>query len=132
MKIVSALDIFFPNEKEAWLLTGEHHPERSLRKFEAAGANRVALKLGPRGAALLWDGAIVQVEPTPVTPLDTIGAGDSFDAGFLHFWLRGESPLTCLRAASLCGALSTEGRGGIEGFPDAKRVERELQLKSNE
>ncbi|MCU1262493.1 MAG: PfkB domain protein [Bryobacterales bacterium] len=132
MALMPLIDIFFPNETEARKMTGELEPEKILRKFEAAGAKRVALKLGPDGAALLWDGEILRTGPTPVRPLDTIGAGDSFNAGFLHSWLRGESPVTCLRAANFCGASSTEAYGGIDGFPDAERVERELKMNSNE
>ena len=123
MDLLPSIDLFFPNDVEAQRMTGETDPERSLRRFEAAGARRVALKLGAEGAALLWDGEIFRAKAHPVNPVDTIGAGDSFDAGFLHYWLRGASPLTCLRAAAFCGAASTETYGGIEGFPDAARVE---------
>jgi sugar/nucleoside kinase (ribokinase family) len=126
MKLMPALDIFFPNEPEALRMTGERDPERSLRLFETAGAKRVALKLGTGGAALLWDGEIFRVDPYPVNTVDTIGAGDCFDAGFLHFWLQGAPPLTCLRAANFCGAASTEAYGGIAGFPDLTRVGQAL------
>jgi ribokinase len=132
MALMPLIDIFFPNEPEARKMTGELVPEKSLRKFEAAGAKRVALKLGQAGAALLCDGEILRGRPISVRPLDTIGAGDSFNAGFLHFWLRGESPATCLRAANFCGAASTEAFGGIDGFPNAERVERALKMNGNE
>ncbi len=127
MRLLPEIDIFFPNEVEALRMTGHEDPDRCLRSFEAAGARRVALKLGAKGAALLWDGETFQVPPCRVTPVDTIGAGDSFDAGFLHYWLRGESPETCLRAASICGALSTEAYGGVEGFPPPAKVEALLK-----
>jgi ribokinase len=127
LALLRSVDIFFPNEAEALRMTGENHPDRCLRAFEAAGARRVALKLGAIGAALLWDGDIFHMEPHSVMPLDTIGAGDCFDAGFLHFWLRGAPPLTCLRAGSFCGAASTEAYGGIDGFPDLARVAHALK-----
>jgi sugar/nucleoside kinase (ribokinase family) len=126
-ELLPMIDVFFPNEVEAQRITGEVDAERSLRWFEAAGARRVALKLGSRGAALLWDGEILRVTPCKVLPVDTIGAGDSFDAGFLHYWLRGASPLTCLRAGNFCGGASTEAYGGVSAFPDAERVERALR-----
>ena len=107
-------------------MTGEGDCERILRKLGAAGARRVAVKLGRDGAALLWDGEVTQVGAFPAQPVDTTGAGDCFNAGFLHFWLQGESPLNCLRAANICGALSTEAYGGIDGFPDLDRIRREL------
>lgn len=125
--LLPELDLFFPNEVEAHALTGETEPEKILRWFEAAGLARAALKLGPRGAALLWDGEIHWAAPPRVMPVDTTGAGDCFDAGFLHAWLRGDSPETCLRAGNLCGALSTEAYGGVAGVPDRARFNQLLK-----
>jgi sugar/nucleoside kinase (ribokinase family) len=126
LALLPLLDIFFPNEAEARRMTGENDPAKILRRLASAGARRVALKRGPEGAALLWDGEILEVEPCPVTAIDTTGAGDCFNAGFLHFWLRGASPLTCLRAGNFCGAASTEAYGGVRGFPHLERVKLEL------
>jgi sugar/nucleoside kinase (ribokinase family) len=126
LELLSSVDIFFPNQCEAERMTHEIEPARILRKFRDAGVRRVVLKLGSEGAAMLWDGDFLQVDPIPVATVDTTGAGDSFDAGFLHFWLRGASPLECLRAANICGALSTESYGGVNGFPDLARVQQEL------
>ena len=58
-------------------------------------APALAQKLGPDGAALLWDGDILRATSYPVSPIDTTGAGDCFNAAFLHFWLSGASPQTC-------------------------------------
>jgi sugar/nucleoside kinase (ribokinase family) len=121
-----AVDLFFPNETEAARLTGEKEPGRMLRRFADAGLPGVALKLGAHGACLLLRGAMYQAAARPVSPIDTTGAGDCFDAGFLHSWLRGESPERCLSVANLCGALSTEAYGGIAGFPARDRLLQEL------
>lgn len=125
--LLPLLDLFSPNEVEAHAVTAEREPEEILRWFESAGLARVALKLGPRGAALLWDGEIHFAAAPAVTPVDTTGAGDCFDAGLLHSWLRGDSPETCLRAGNICGALSTEAYGGVAGVPDAARFNRLLK-----
>jgi sugar/nucleoside kinase (ribokinase family) len=85
----------------------------------------VSTYLGSAGAALLWDGRISFAQPVSVAPLDTTGAGDSFDAGFLQAWLTGCAPELCLQRANLCGALSTEAYGGIAGFPSLERLQRE-------
>ncbi len=126
MAVLREIDIFFPNKLEAQRLTGEEDPVKILQTFAAAGVERVALKLGSRGAALLWDGAIFLADAHPVAPLDTTGAGDCFDGGFLHAWMKGHDPELCLRSANVCGALSTEAYGGIAGFPSSERVEHEL------
>lgn len=126
LELLQKVDIFFPNEVEAHAMTGEVHPARALKKFEEAGVNRVALKLGAQGAMLLWDGEIWSVAAHRATPVDTTGAGDCFDAGFLHAWLRADPPDGCLSAGNVCGAASTEGYGGISGFPTQDRFHEQL------
>lgn len=129
-EILPLLDLFFPNETEARCITGEKDPAAMLRWFTAVGLGRVAIKLGARGAALLWDGATRFDAPPPVTPIDTTGAGDSFNAGFLHCWLRGDSPDLCLRAGNICGALSTQAYGGVAGGPDGAQLNELLKAQS--
>ncbi|MBS1854110.1 MAG: carbohydrate kinase family protein [Acidobacteria bacterium] len=128
--ILPLLDLFFPNDSEAHCITGEADPEAMLRWFATTDVPRVALKLGSRGAALLWDGEIHFDIPPAVKPIDTTGAGDAFNAGFLHAWLRGNSPGKCLRSANICGALSTEAYGGVAGVPDAWRLQQLLEAHS--
>lgn len=127
IEIIQRVDIFFPNELEASRLTGKTEPVGILNVLRDLGIKNVALKLGPRGSALLADGAISFVPSIPVMPRDTTGAGDCFDAGFLYAWLRGESPASCLLAGNICGALSTEHYGGLSGFPT--RLELESQME---
>jgi sugar/nucleoside kinase (ribokinase family) len=127
LALLPSIDIFFPNEAEARRMTGESDCIRVLHGLAAAGARHVVLKLGADGAAMLWDGDILDVKPHRVTPIDTTGAGDCFNAGFLHYWLSEASPMTCLRAANFCGAASTEAHGGIDAFPAAERVRLELK-----
>lgn len=127
MAAVRNVDIFFPNQKEACAMTGERDPERILEQFRDEGVKAVALKLGSRGAGMLWQGRISFVGRHPVDPVDTTGAGDCFDAGFLYASLRSEDAETCLRAAAICGALSTEAFGGLSGFPSRERLEEELK-----
>jgi len=111
-----SVNIFFPNEREAALMTGETDPR--LRT--------VALKLGPAGAGLLYDGTIIFCEPILIQSLDTTGAGDCFDAGFLYAWLRGDNPRDCLKAGTVCGALSTRCLGGIDGFPTVAEMDAQI------
>ncbi|HZS54790.1 MAG TPA: carbohydrate kinase family protein [Bryobacteraceae bacterium] len=127
LELLRQVDFFFPNEVEARHLTGQDQPQQILGVFRSAGLKRVALKLGARGAALLWDDEMHFVEAHQVRAVDTTGAGDCFDAGFLHGWLSGKTPLTCLYMASICGALSTTEYGGIAGFPAPAHLNHELQ-----
>lgn len=127
LAILPQIDLFFPNEAEAYAMTGQQEPELALARFRDAGAHGVAAKLGAAGAVLLWQGQIMRTPPHPVAPVDTCGAGDCFDAGFLHYWLGGASPRTCLQAANICGGLSVQAHGGLSGFPSAARLKEILE-----
>ena len=122
---LARLDWFFPNELEAERMTGESRPERMLAWFREHCA-RVALKLGPIGSAAsdTPEGRIVS--SIAVAPLDTTGAGDCFDAGFLYGWLSRMPVDECLRIGNICGALSTLAAGGIAGFPTLERLREHL------
>lgn len=74
----------------------------------------VALKQGAAGALGLSRHEALHVAAMDVSPVDTTGAGDSFDAGFLFGWLQGSTLSRCLEIASICGSQSTLGRGGTE------------------
>jgi sugar/nucleoside kinase (ribokinase family) len=104
-------DLFFPNEVELEALTHASDPVAALRTFPD-GRTRVIAKLGSQGAMALDAGMPVRVPAFPVTPVDTTGAGDSFNAGFLEAWLRGRPLVDCLLRGAACGALSTRGAGG--------------------
>jgi sugar/nucleoside kinase (ribokinase family) len=59
----------------------------------------------------------------PVEAIDTTGAGDSFNAGFLHRWLSGAPLVECLRLGAACGGLSTRGLGGTATQPTLEEAE---------
>ncbi len=117
------VDIFFPNEREAAVITKETNSRRMLEVFRSMGVRQVALKLGSEGAGLLSNGEIVFQASGPVEAVDTTGAGDCFDAGFLYAWLQGMEPRQCLRAATACGEMSVRVLGGIAGAPSREELE---------
>ena len=77
----------------------------------------LAIKLGKDGALGMSKSQRVQVESIPVQVVDTVGAGDSFDAGFIYAYLQGWELKKSLRLACVCGALSTQQAGGTSGQP---------------
>jgi sugar/nucleoside kinase (ribokinase family) len=113
VETLAHVDVFFPNEVELAALTRIEDPEQAVRSLQR-GKTRVIAKLGARGAMALDDGGRAFHVPAPsgVGVVDTTGAGDSFDAGFLHAWLGGAGLADCLRLGAACGALSTRGLGG--------------------
>ncbi len=111
--------IFFPNLMEAQALTGRRRPESALAAL-ARVAPLPVMKMGPRGA-LAWDNGRPVHMPSPKsTVVDSTGAGDAFDGGFLYGYLRGRPLEECLRWGNLCGALSATAPGGVAGLVLAK------------
>jgi sugar/nucleoside kinase (ribokinase family) len=113
------VDVFLPNEREAQKAAGENDLERAVKKL-AALVPLVVVKLGREGA-LAQRGTERFTSPAlAVEAVDAVGAGDSFDAGFLHQYVRGADLPACLAAGNLAGAFSTTRSGGTEAFHDAK------------
>jgi sugar/nucleoside kinase (ribokinase family) len=108
------VDVFLPNEVELEGVTGLADPEGALRSLENGRTLTVA-KLGARGAMARSGGAAIRRPAFPVVPVDTTGAGDSFNAGFLHAWLAKRPLDEALALGAACGALSTRGLGGTGG-----------------
>jgi sugar/nucleoside kinase (ribokinase family) len=113
--ILPHVDLFFPNEQEAIAIAQAADLAEAVATLTALGPV-VVVKRGENGA-LLADGQARHQVPVAVNPdpVDTIGAGDSFDAGFLAGWLRGLPLLECTVIANLCGHASTTARGGVAG-----------------
>jgi sugar/nucleoside kinase (ribokinase family) len=114
-------DLFFPSELALLAATGSETPEAALRRLDRGGTRTVA-KLGIEGCMTLEAGSLLRVPAFEVEAVDTTGANDSFDAGFLHRWLEGRPLAECLRWAAAVGALSTRAAGGTAGQPTAAEV----------
>ena len=125
LDMLRACDVFLPNEAEARRIARRDDVEDAARELARIGATGragvgsvVVVKLGSQGALAVGpDGDLVRVAAMPVTPGDTTGAGDSFDAGFLRGWLDGRPLPDALRLGAVCGALSTLRAGGVDGQP---------------
>lgn len=109
-------DIFLPNEIELRALTGETDPEAALALLAEHVPLAVA-KLGPQGAIARRGGDIYRADALPVTVVETTGAGDSFDAGFIYGFLAGWDLPRALRLGCVCGSLSTQAAGGTAAQP---------------
>jgi ribokinase len=116
------VDLFLPNESEAQLLTGGRAPEEFLRTFVALGLGYTVIKLGRRGAITLQDNRLFMATPPGVQVVDTTGAGDAFDAGFIDAWLAGADIEEQLRRACICGSLSTRARGALSALPSREEM----------
>jgi sugar/nucleoside kinase (ribokinase family) len=119
IEVLRHVDVFLPNQSEACAITSTDTPEDALRALDN-GSTRLVIKTGSRGAITLDHGKPLSAPGYPTQAVDTTGAGDSFNAGFLHAWLRDLPALDCLRWGNACGALSTRGVGGtaMQGTAD--------------
>lgn len=115
-ELLSVTNVFLPNKKEAVSLSGESNVDLAASKL-GSKVETLVVKLGAEGAMGVREGARVQVASIPVTVIDTVGAGDSFDAGFLYGYLNRWGLEKSLRLACACGALSTQRAGGTDGQP---------------
>jgi sugar/nucleoside kinase (ribokinase family) len=115
-ELLSATDVFLPNEREAESLSKEANVDLAANRL-GSKVETLGIKLGPEGALGFHMGQDVRVDSIPVNVVDTVGAGDSFDAGFLYGYLNGWPLEKSLRLACVCGALSTQCEGGTDGQP---------------
>ena len=112
LELIDALDFVFVNEHEARLYTGETSLQAALPHWRKRNAITI-VKIGEAGAVWLAPDRDIHVEAPRVKVVDTTGAGDAFNAGFLVAWLNGKSPEQCLRAGNRVGADSTRRAGGL-------------------
>ncbi|MHA6758199.1 carbohydrate kinase family protein [Streptacidiphilus sp. PAMC 29251] len=131
--LLAACDLVLPNEAEALALTGTSSVEQALAALAAAGPVPV-VKRGRDGVVTLQRGELLEVRGAEVRPVDTVGAGDSFDAGFLAGWLgsgsgSGSGDLAgAMGLGCVCGALSTRAPGGTAAQPDAAEAKAARDL----
>jgi sugar/nucleoside kinase (ribokinase family) len=119
---IRSVDVFAPNASEAQHLTGKGTVEEALACL-AELAPLVLIKRGKEGVIARQGETVVRAAAIPVHVVDTTGAGDCFNAGFLYGHLKGKPLEASLRYGNICGGLSTTVRGCLAA-PTAKQVEK--------
>ena len=109
--ILEHTDLFLPNAAELLAVTGAATPAEAAAKLVATGTT-VVMKDGARGARAWSPDGECAAPGVPVDVLDTTGAGDSFNAGFLAARLAGHALPEAVRWAAVAGSLSTRAAGG--------------------
>jgi 2-dehydro-3-deoxygluconokinase len=118
LRIIPQADIVFAGDDEAAIAVGEaDSPLELARRLVALGAGQAVVKLGARGAVALVDGREYTREVVKVNPVDTVGAGDAFVAGYLAEYLLGADVDTRLTTAVTTGAYACLVPGDWEGAP---------------
>jgi sugar/nucleoside kinase (ribokinase family) len=119
------VDVFLPNEREACKIAGIDDLDAALQKL-ASIVPVVVVKLGAEGAIARRGGETFRSPAVDVRVVDAVGAGDSFNAGFLSRYVRGADLPSCLAAGNAAGALSATRPGGTEAFTDRHYTEQFL------
>jgi sugar/nucleoside kinase (ribokinase family) len=119
-QLLPYIDILLPNRDELCRIARRSNLEDALAEL-APVVPIIAVKCGNEGAIVQSGGKRVQIPGLHMHPVDTIGAGDSFNAGFLAAWLSGYSVEESAAAGNITGALSTQGIGGTGAFRSSTR-----------
>jgi sugar/nucleoside kinase (ribokinase family) len=130
-KILPNTDIFLPNIEEIKAITKQSNAEdciSSIKKF----SNNIVIKNGKKGG-IIWDGKKTFIQPAFINynVADAIGAGDSFNAGFIHSFVQQKPLQQCAEFGALCGAINTTKGGGTTAFSDLGIVKKIAQEKFN-
>jgi sugar/nucleoside kinase (ribokinase family) len=119
-KVLPYVDIFLPNEKEIMEIPGEQTLEKAMELVKKV-SNILVVKQGNKGSVVIYN-ETASFQPVFLNEqvVDAIGAGDSFNAGFIFKFIQ-QAPLeVCQVFGNLMGAISTTAAGGINAFTDLK------------
>jgi sugar/nucleoside kinase (ribokinase family) len=117
LEVLKYVDIFLPNDREAKKIAHTEDLSQAINLL-AGLAKVVVVKRGSGSAICRSGGEQWSLAPPPVKLIDDVGAGDSFDAGFIHLYLRGAALEDCVAFANLTAAYSVTQEGGTEAFRD--------------
>ncbi len=126
LKMVRGLDFFMPGRSELCHMAESEDREYAARMlFNQMSQGCLIVKDGANGATAYVKPTreIIHTPAIPITPVETTGAGDAFDAGFLAAYLQGKSLSECMRLGAVCGGLTTTAPGGMIGFPELEEIE---------
>ncbi len=124
-KAIKNSDIFLPNTQEIKRLTGMSDLDLAIRKLGEL-CPLVVVKDGSNGAYAYTHNTIIHIPAIEIDPIDTTGAGDTFNSGFLRAWLDGMSIEMCLKWGNITGGLSTTELGGTTRRITVDEVKRTL------
>ena len=123
-EVMPYVDYFFPSlPADTEVLFGTSDPHETIKAALAKGVKVVAVKIGEKGAVVGTADEIVEIPPhTPEAVVDTTGAGDAFNGGFLHGTLNGMSPKDAATLGSIAAGLKVRGRGALTTMPTGQEV----------
>lgn len=121
--LLPLIDVFMPNAQELQSITGTQNVEDAIAAVQKM-VKVLVVKNGMLGSIMLIGEGIRRQVPALLNsnPVDCIGAGDSFNAGFVSAFVKGESLEDCQDAGNLTGAISTTAAGGTGAFASPQKI----------
>lgn len=132
-RILPLVSVFLPNEKELMLLTSSATVDEAIEKIKPY-VNTAVIKMGNKGSLLVCKEGEAVFLPSFLNRevVDAIGAGDSFNAGCISRFVKGEPLSECQRFGNLMGAINTTAAGGTGAFTDKAKIEAIARNKFNQ
>lgn len=131
LDVLPYVDVFLPNDQEALLISGENDLDQALAMMSER-ADIVIATCGADGILARQGNTKYSLPGLPVTPVDAVGAGDSFNAGFLNQYIKGNNLEECLHSGLVTSAFSTLSSGGTLAFKDREHFGRfQNQMKEH-
>lgn len=125
------VDVFMPNAEELKNITGKENIGDAIASIKSF-ANIIVVKNSIEGATAFYKNEVIE-QPAFINKdfADAIGAGDSFNAGFIRQFIRDKSLKDCTELGAVCGALNTTAYGGTAAFADWESVKKSALKKFN-
>lgn len=114
--VLPNVDVFLPNENELMFLAGKDNLNDAIESIKEY-TNILVIKRGNKGSMVHFNDQLLDLPPfLNKQVVDAIGAGDSFNAGFIYKFINGNSIPECQKFGNLTGAVSTTAAGGTTAF----------------
>lgn len=122
--VLPYVDVFLPNEKELMFLTEKRNLDDAIDSIKKY-TNILVIKRGNKGSLVHYNDLLADLPPFLNTKVvDAIGAGDSFNAGFIFKFINGNNIAECQKFGNLTGAVSTTAAGGTTAFDNYENFKR--------
>ncbi len=122
--VLPHVNVFLPNEKELMFLTGKINLDEAIETIKKY-TDILVIKRGNKGSMVVSGDRVSDLPPfLNKNVVDAIGAGDSFNAGFIYKYIQGKDITECQRYGNLTGAVSTTAAGGTAAFRDMEAFRR--------
>lgn len=127
--VLPFVDVFLPNETELTLLAGQSNLDEAI-DYAKKYSNILAVKRGNKGSIVNYKNQLTEMPAfLNKNVVDAIGAGDSFNAGFIYKFVNGKGLTECQKFGNLTGAVSTTAAGGTTAFRDYENFKKTAKEK---